>query len=37
MALAYDMLALLRVFDESELSEYFYQDKLDGQWQKKFY
>ncbi len=37
MDLAYDMLALLRVFDEPELSEYFYHDKRDGQWQKKFY
>lgn len=37
MDLAYDMLALLRVFDETDLSEYFYHDKIDGEWQKKFY
>lgn len=37
MGLAYDMLALLRVFDEAALSEYFYHDKVDGRWQKKFY
>lgn len=37
MDLAYDMLALPRVFDEAALSEYFYHDKVDGRWQKKFY
>lgn len=38
MDLAYDMLALLRVFDEPDLSEYFYGDKIAGEWgNKKFY
>lgn len=37
MTLAYDMLELLRVFDEDDLSEYFYHEKIDGDWSGKDY
>ncbi|MGT2929856.1 NUDIX domain-containing protein [Streptococcus dentasini] len=37
MDLAYDMLNLLRVFDEDRLSEYVYEDQEDGNRRKNFY
>lgn len=35
--LAYDMLNLLRVFDEEELSELFYAQRLEGDFIREFW
>lgn len=38
MDLAYDMLALLKLFDDEKLSEFYYPpDKENGEWIKRFY
>lgn len=33
---AYDMLPMMRVFEEEELSEFFYTEKINGKWDKNF-
>lgn len=37
MDLAYDMLNLLRVFDEEELSELFYAERLEDDFVREFW
>ncbi len=37
MGLAYDMLNLLRVFEEEELSELFYRERLEDDFVREFW
>ena len=37
MDLAYDMLNLLRVFEEEELSELFYRERLEDDFVREFW
>ena len=35
--LAYDMLELLRMMEDEELSEYYYHERIEGGWRKSMY
>lgn len=35
--LAYDMLELLRMMEDEELSEYYYHERIEGGWHKSMY
>ena len=35
--LAYDMLELLRMMEDDELSEYYYHERIKGGWRKSMY
>ena len=37
LELAYDMLELLRMMEDEELSEYYYHERIEGGWRKSMY